>query len=46
MMGWILWLTCVAPLLVVFFIAGWIWCVANDGFVLARYTYELLRKKA
>jgi TM2 domain-containing membrane protein YozV len=46
MTGWICWLLFVAPLLVVFFVVGWVWCIATDGFILARYSYELLRRKS
>lgn len=35
-----LWVATVMPLLVVFYVVGWIWCCAKDGFLLARMTYD------
>lgn len=35
-----LWVFSVLPLLMVFYVAGWIWCCAEDGFLLARMTYD------
>ena len=33
----------VMPFLCLFYVVGWIWCCAVDGFRLARTTYELYR---